>query len=870
MRVSYLPKRGLVVALILLGIQGPLWGRDVTVTVMDQDLGMPLEGAEIHSFDGASYQADGDGRVTFEAPDDRPVVVRGTYPGYAPGRLVIEPGKDAFTLELLLSGILEARELVLEKSRSGESESRTGRSVALGEEEIRRTGEVGVIEDVMSSIKLLPGVGYSGLFNALPSIRGGQPGDLMAAMDGFYIENPYHWGGGFSIFDPKMVKSAQLSHGVFSVRYGHTISGLLDISTRKPSAQDLEAELGISTSAANASVSFPINRKGGVMVMGKVTYYDPVVWAAQGISRASDLEILKPVEAIAVAPYIRSTTLTAGYRFTDNLEMNFTGFFGADGVAVDYKTDGSPGGITGYGPMGSFSSAEIEGHWINYQGFGLAGLTFNPRNDMVLKLGLGGGYARFEVDGFMAYSVRDIPFNIAALPNGNPLPSTFDYDTREEIFSASTSANVQGRADFDWDLGRGFLLALGLQELYSRLGSETDFPIRTELPSPYYASTHPGFIPTADYVNFWVPYRVEAEKSHSLTSSGYALVEYGSPAGRFGAELGLRLDQLYVGGNGFSAGARPAFSPRLNLDLNLLKHKGPLESLSLTAGTGLFSSANDVFTILRAEDMDGGLKLRPNRSVTTLGGLRAEFPWDLSLAIEGYYKYVFDRTYVFTGRDSPQRHFYFDGEGRIWGFDVLLKKSQGRRLDGWIAYSFNHAMYREPGVPGDPNLFRNVTEAVSADWYYPSFHRFHVLNLILNVKPTEKFTITTRLGFASGVPLSTVMTGKQPYSVELLNVDGSSSGSYIQKWKQITARDKGNRVSFSIPLDIKFSLFNFKSNGKTHQEFYVAIENVLSLVHTPKGNSTFNPYTGEEHTGSMTASYDIPIPIPSFGFKWSY
>jgi hypothetical protein len=265
--------------------------------------------------------------------------------------------------------------------------------------------------------------------------------------------------------------------------------------------------------------------------------------------------------------------------------------------------------------------------------------------------------------------------------------------------------------------------------------------------------------------------------------------------------------------------------------------------------------------------MGGGFTLKPNRALTSLAGLKAEFYRGLSVGIEGYYKHVFDRTYVYTGIDAFRRYFHFDGEGRIWGFDLLLKKAQGRYLDGWISYSFNSARYREPGVPGNSNQFYNVTNAVSSEWYYPSFHRFHVLNLILNIRPREKFTITTRFGLASGVPLSTVVTGKQPYSVEVLDGYGSY---YIQKWKRITARDNDNRVSLSIPLDIKFSIFNFKSGGKAHQEFYVAVENLFSLVHTPKGNTTFNPYTGEDNRGSMSASYDIPIPIPSFGFKWSY
>jgi hypothetical protein len=719
----------------------------------------------------------------------------------------------------------------------------------------------------MSSIKLLPGVGYSGLFDAMPSIRGGQPGDLMAAMDGFYIDNPYHWGGGFSIFDPRMVKSAQLSHGVFSTRYGNTISGLLDITTRKPSSQDVELELGLSTSVANASVSFPINHRGGIMVMGKITYYDPVIWGAQALAKAPGMEILQPVEAITTAPYIRSTALTSNYRFTDTLEMSFTGFFGADGVAASYKTEEAPTPA-----MEGYSNAEIAGHWINYQGFGLLGLTYNPRRNMLLKFSAGGGYQRSEVEGHIAYTIKDLEFNGAKTLNGTPLEDiygpTFDYETKEGIYQSIGSANAQGRFDFDWELGGGFLMALGAHELYSKYFNEIDFPVRQELWTPYYVATHPdlNFSIVTDFVNYWMaPYQTKAENQR-LASSGYYLVEYSSPAQRFGAELGLRLDHLYFMGDGFSKSSEPALNPRLNLDFNLFRNKGPIESMSLSLGTGLFSS--NVVDFVEAAYVDD-FALKPNRSLTSVGGLKIEFPLSFSIDIEGYYKYVFDRTYVYTDKSASQRSYNTDGEGQIWGFDLMLRKLEGRYIDGWIAYSFNSAMYREPGVPGDPNTYTNVANAVSSEWYYPSFHRFHVLNLIFNIKPSEKFAITTRFGLASGVPLATVTEGAQPYSVTVLDKDGNFD-RVIQRWKQIVRRDSSNRVSVSLPMDIKFSFFKYNLHGKAHQEFYVAIENVLSLVHTPKGNTTFNTYTGKENTGSMSASYDIPIPIPSFGFKWSY
>jgi hypothetical protein len=109
----------------------------------------------------------------------------------------------------------------------------------------------------------------------------------------------------------------------------------------------------------------------------------------------------------------------------------------------------------------------------------------------------------------------------------------------------------------------------------------------------------------------------------------------------------------------------------------------------------------------------------------------------------------------------------------------------------------------------------------------------------------------------------------EPYSVTVLDGAGSTV-NVIQKWKRITRPDDNARTPFSVPLDLKFSFLTVNPHGKTRQEFYVAVENVLSLLYAPQGNTTFNPYTGNDDTGSVGASYDIPVPVPSFGFRWSY
>jgi hypothetical protein len=155
-----------------------LFARDVEISVHDADLEIPLEGALIRSWDGKDYLCDEAGKAIVEVPDDRQVVIRIAYPGYENGRLLIPVSGDRFSCTLRFGGVMENRELVIEAQAPGTSETKSGRSVAISGETLSRTAEIGFLEDVMTSIKLLPGVGYSGMFNAQPSIRGEIPETL--------------------------------------------------------------------------------------------------------------------------------------------------------------------------------------------------------------------------------------------------------------------------------------------------------------------------------------------------------------------------------------------------------------------------------------------------------------------------------------------------------------------------------------------------------------------------------------------------------------------------------------------------------------------------------------------------------------------
>ncbi|MCL2763136.1 MAG: TonB-dependent receptor plug domain-containing protein [Treponema sp.] len=866
----------------------PLFARDVTITVEDTELGLALEGAVIRSWDGRQYVCDADGSALVSVPDDRQVMIQGSYPGYESGRLVIVTDTDHYTLGLRLSGIMENRELVIEAARPGTSETVTGRSVAISGREIAQSAEIGIIEDVMNAVKLLPGVGYAGTFNAQPSIRGGHPGDMSAVLDGFYIFNPYHWGGGVSIFDPRMVQSAQLSHGVFSTRYGHTISGMLDITTKSPSPTETEFEIGVSTSAASVNLSFPLAGRGGVLFMGRITYYDPIIAMAKALSNVIENDQFEAVHSIRVAPYIRSGTVTGNYRFADNLELHTTGFWGMDGVGVTFINEPSRAGeLT--------SSSRMVFDFTNYQGFLTTALNWNPRNDMLLKFSTGIGYEDAVIDGDMESSIRKKTFSKEFLekyelddihlylPDFGPSP----YHVQEHIEQSEMLFNVQGRIDYDWELGNGFLAAVGIQEMFTRFRVRGDqqgfFTSRlSDLPEdkqnellgefgPFIHLLPPLFLEDLR-VAFSVPESPDAG-NNLFTTSGYGLVEYHTPNRRLGMELGLRVDHYYLLGKDFSLPTKPALGPRLNADFNIFKNRWILDSWDISAGTGLFSTMDKI--VFLAEKRHNIKEIKPNRSWTSVLGTRLTFPEGLSFNIEGYYKYIYDRMYVPVNLNidaPPEIRPRYDGEGKVWGIDLMLQKLQSRFWDGWLSYSFSHARYRNPSV-GNANMV--IGGSQDDKWHFPHFHRFHNVNLVFNVRPAPPFNIYTRFGLASGTQLARRI-GDRPESYPVVMYDPNNHPATIDDIKLVeryhwpSVRDENNRVSPTLPMDVKFSIFGKNHTGKVRYEVYVAAENVLALVYRPQGNTRFNSYTGEVDTGSNAASYGMPIPIPSFGVKFTY
>jgi hypothetical protein len=448
------------------------------------------------------------------------------------------------------------------------------------------------------------------------------------------------------------------------------------------------------------------------------------------------------------------------------------------------------------------------------------------------------------MDTYTSYTVKGGAYSDAA-----PQISIQKYDEK--------TTGLQARIDFDWDLRNGFLFSAGVEELYRAW---------------YQLITTNAMVDVIaeDDKNWYSFARVYPEVHNTGLFSGiYSLLEYKDPAGRFSAEAGIRLDHLYFIGNDFTIQTLPAVNPRLNFDYYLLRNRGFIDLLAITAGTGLFSSLNENIAYLDKSYGIDDFDLRQNRSSTSIAGIKIDFLDEWAFNLEFYYKYVFDRAYNRTvasfNTNKAVTEYNFNGTGHIWGIDLMLQKIKGRFIDGWISYSFNYARYHDPKRS---SAFKDAKFLdMNDNWYFPMFHRFSNLNLVLNFRPRLNFNIYMRFGFASGVPQADYGP-VIPYDLH-----DSESGMYTGKTKYTRESFYSDdvRSGFSLPLDFKFSWYFFYPNGKVQTEVYLAVENALSLVYRPKRSTTLNPYTGkEEESGTDTSVFELPIPMVSFGFKWTY
>ncbi|HUQ09354.1 MAG TPA: TonB-dependent receptor plug domain-containing protein [Steroidobacteraceae bacterium] len=120
-------------------------------------------------------------------------------------------------------------------------------------------------DDAVRMLKVMPGVS-GGDFSAALNIRGGRREETLLRIDGAEIHNGFHFrdlDGALSVLDTNLVDSIDFISGGMTAEYGDYMSGVVDMRTRRPRADDEYR------SAAGVSFVSAYGRTGGTFAEGR-------------------------------------------------------------------------------------------------------------------------------------------------------------------------------------------------------------------------------------------------------------------------------------------------------------------------------------------------------------------------------------------------------------------------------------------------------------------------------------------------------------------------------------------------------------------------------------------------------------------------
>ena len=129
--------------------------------------------------------------------------------------------------------------------------------------------------DLVRVLMMLPGMTTVTDFSTLLFVRGGRPDENAILLDGIPVFNPQHFGGLFSVFDPKLIHGVDLYTSGFPAIYGGKLSSIIDIKTEYP--QQTTCDVEVTGLATTISVSHYISSYLAYVMFVRRTYFDKIL-----------------------------------------------------------------------------------------------------------------------------------------------------------------------------------------------------------------------------------------------------------------------------------------------------------------------------------------------------------------------------------------------------------------------------------------------------------------------------------------------------------------------------------------------------------------------------------------------------------------
>lgn len=497
----------------------------------------------------------------------------------------------------------------------------------------------GTRDDALRVVESLPGVARNAFFGGSGLVLwGAAPGDSRILVDGVEVPALYHERGLRGILPSGLVQTIDLVPGAYDAEYGRALGGLVRVTTKELPREGFHASVGADFLDAGAIVTAAVDDRVRFAGAARVSYLD----------RLADAAVSREILDIVPIPRYHDMQLKVSLALRENEELSAV-VLGSGDSLVRLQPSADPANVRKESTENSFYRYYL--HYTHTLDHG-AHVVVTPF----------WGYDDFR---------RDASFG--------GVPQVREHRAFRYGLRASYRAPIANSLTFTLGVD-----AQATRSALFRQGSLTLPPREGDL---YVFGQPPGTDVNADAWNSNLvdvgPF-VTAEWRHGpflvapSVRADVFLLETSRQTPRVGQTPAIGLSRLL-----------PALDPRIALYAFLTNR------LSLSLRFGLYHQApdpEDVSAVFGTPDL--GL----SRALQTSAGAALRLPLEVDVETSGFYV-MQDKLVVRSRLPTPKlaRALTQDGEGRVWGVQVLARRQFRNGFHGWIAYTASRSVRRYAG-----------------------------------------------------------------------------------------------------------------------------------------------------------------------------
>ena len=644
--------------------------------------------------------------------------------------------------------------------------------------------------DIMKIVLTLPGVTTIGEASSGYNVRGGATDQNLILFNGGTVYNPSHLFGLFTSFNSDAVEDVELFKSSIPVEYGGRISSVLKVTSKEANMQKFTGSASIGALTSKANVEIPVVKDHvSLLLNGRTTYSD---WILKKLPEDS------------------------GYK---NGTANF---FDLGGV-LTWK-------------LNNIHRLKVYGYWSKDK------FSFSSQNNY--------GYQNRNVSAEWRSILNEKV--TATLSAGLDHYDYFNEDRNVPSMAARLSFGIDqvwGKLHIRQRLSEKQTLSYGLSVQHYNVQAGKYEPVGMESRIKTDQLQREKALESAAYIDYE---RSLTEKLSVSAGLRYSMFNALGPRDvNIYDDKGLPSEGSLLDTRHETGIIKTYHAPELRLSLRYALQ----ENLSLKAG---FNTMHQYIhkvsntSIMSPTDIWklSDLNIKPQNGWQVAAGVYHETARKkYEFSAEVYYKHINDYlNYRSSAVLLMNHHLETDvisTKGQAYGIELQAKKPIGK-LNGWVSYTFSRSMLRQD----DKRVAMPLNDG---EWYPSEYDRPHEVKAVLNLKFTERYSLSSNFNYATGRP-TTLPAGKY-------------YDSYFQKYMPYYTDRNKYRIPDYMRLDLAFNIEpTHRLTSFLHTSFSIGVYNALAR------KNAYNVYyvnEGEEIKGYKLSVFGTAIPYVSLNIRFN-